>query len=103
MVFVTVHVLCPLVAVVIAVNPACIVLGLYHKDSVGRDYDVVNLYRVAIALQHDVVPHIVFVGQMAQDGGHPLFATLAAIFGLAWQQLCEVVQAYDNRNRQYGK
>lgn len=85
MVSIAVHILRPLVGSVVAIYPARVIFRLDDKDSVGRDNNVVNLYGITIALYHDVVPNVIFVGQSLQDGENPLLTTLSAILGLAGQ------------------
>ena len=99
MVSVAVHVLRPLVCVVIAVNPARVVFGFNNKNTVSGNHDVVYLHRIAVALEIDIIPKIVFVGQRLENRRDGLFATPASVFGLAWQLFCEVEHAYGNRNR----
>ena len=90
MVFVTVNVLRPLVAIIVAIYPTRIVLGLDDKNAIGRNHDMINLYGIAVPLYNNVVPNVIFIGKLLQNGEYSLLATLAAIFGLAWQQFCEV-------------
>ena len=77
LVFVTVDVLSPVLAVFPTVNPPLIVLGLDDEDTIYGKHDMVNLCAVSAGLKKKIVNDpIVFLRQAGQAGSHMLLSAL---------------------------
>lgn len=61
LIFSTIYVLCPAFAVLAAVDPSFVVLGFNDKDAIDRYDYMVNLCRISVMLNKQVVDDFILV------------------------------------------
>ena len=73
--------LCPLLAVVVAVDVATVVFGLDGEDSVTRHHDMIYLSGAAVGLQDHIVEHGIFLWKLSENVMDVKLSFLSFVFG----------------------